>query len=129
VTNVTYENVCIRRTKNPIVMETSYTASPETTGTLIPQYRDVVLRDVRVVDGGRVTLEGYDAARPLGITLDGVTVDTPDKLRLRATNAEVTVGPGPMNLPVAGDGVRVQGTPGTRAAPSCAGRFLPFPGR
>jgi polygalacturonase len=129
VTHVTYENICIRRTKNPVVMETSYTASPETTGTLIPVYRDVLLRDVRVLDAGRVTLEGYDATRRLGITFDGVTFDAPAKVRLRATNADVTVGPGPSSLPIAGEGVRVQGTPGTRPAPSCEGRFLPFPRR
>ena len=135
VTGVTYENVCIRRTKNPIVMETSYTASPETTGTLIPHFRDVVLRDVRVLDAGRVTLEGYDAARPLGITFDGVTFDTPAKVRLRATNAGVTVGPRGTNLAIAGEGVRVEGLSVSKAAtapasaPSCDGRFAPFPGR
>jgi polygalacturonase len=129
VTGVTYENVCVRRTKNPIVMETSYTASPETTGTLIPVYRDVVLRDVRVADGGRLTLEGYDAERRLGITLDGVTFDAPAKVKLAATHADVVVGPGPTNLPITGDDVHVQGTPGARPAPSCDGRFLPFPGR
>ncbi len=129
VTGVTYENVCIRRTKNPIVMETSYTASPETTGTLIPVYRDVRLRDVRVVDAGRVTLEGYDATHRLGIGFDGVTFDMPSKMKLAATNADVTVGPGAMTLPMAGEGVSVTGTAGTRAAPSCEGRFVPFPGR
>jgi polygalacturonase len=129
VTGVTYENVCIRRTKNPIVMETSYTASPETTGALFPVYRDVVLRDVRVVDGGRVTLEGYDATRRLGITLDGVTFDTPAKIKLAATHADVTVGPGPLSLLIAGEDVKVTGAAGTRAAPSCEGRFVPFPGR
>lgn len=132
VTGVTYENVCIRRTKNPIVMETSYTASPETTGTLIPHFRDVVLRNVRV-DSGRVTLEGYDAARRLGIALDGVTFDAPAKVRLRAVNADVTLGAGATNLPIAGRDVTVSGQPvrkdASAGSPSCEGRFVPFPGR
>jgi polygalacturonase len=130
VTNVTYENVCVRKTKEPIFMDTHYSASPQTTGDLVPVFRDVVLRNVRVLDAARVTLDGYDAERRLGITLDGVTFDDLAKLKLRASHADVTVGPRGTNLPVAGDDVRVTGTPVTKdaAAPTtCDGRFAPFP--
>ena len=38
--DVEYRDVCVRRTKNPIEMDTHYSASPQTTGTLIPRFRD-----------------------------------------------------------------------------------------
>ena len=41
------------KTKNVIEMDTHYTASPETTGKLIPEFRDIRLKDVRVLDGGK----------------------------------------------------------------------------
>ncbi len=129
VSNVTYERVCIRRTKEPILMDTHYDASPETTGALIPVFRDILLRDVHVVDGGRITLDGYDAERPLGITFDGVWLGDVAKTKLRASHAAVTLGAGSTNLTIAGDGVRVQGAPLASAVPdgACAGKFAPFP--
>jgi polygalacturonase len=114
----------VRKTKELILMDTHYSASAETTGTLIPVFRDVTLRDVRFVDGGKVTLDGYDATRRLGITFDGVVFDAPDKVKLQASHADVVLGPGAMNLPIAGEDVQVTGTPGTRAPASCEGRFV-----
>ena len=130
VSNVTYEDVCIRKTKEPIMMDTHYSASPVTTGNLIPVFRDVVLRNVRVQDGGRVTLDGYDAERRLGITFDGVTFDDASRVKLEAKHTDLTVGPRGTNLSVAGEDVRAQGQPVQKdaAAPNaCAGRFAPFP--
>ena len=46
-------------------MDTHYTASAQTTGNLIPEFRDIRLKGVRVLDGGNVILDGYDVARPL----------------------------------------------------------------
>ncbi|MBV9878985.1 MAG: hypothetical protein JO180_00740 [Gemmatirosa sp.] len=129
VTHVTYENVCIRKTKEPILMDTHYTASPETTGTLVPVFRDVALRGVHVQDGGRITLDGYDATRRLGMTFDGVTVDDVAKVKWQASHADVTLGAGGTNLLVAGDDVRVQGTPTPppNGPDACAAKFAPFP--
>jgi polygalacturonase len=133
VTNVTYENVCVRTTKEPIFMDTHYSASPQTTGALIPVFRDIVLRDVRVQGAARVTLDGYDAERRLGITFDGVTFDDLAKVKLQASHADVTVGPRGTNLPVTGEDVHLQGMPVQKAAApaaapnACADRFQPFP--
>ena len=65
VHDIEYRDVCIRRTKNVIEMDTHYTASAQTTGSLIPEFRDIRLKDVRVLDGGNVILDGYDASRVL----------------------------------------------------------------
>jgi polygalacturonase len=134
VQGVLYEDVCIRRTKNPVEMDTHYTASEETEGNLVPEFRDVVLRDVRVADGGNLILQGYDAARPLAITFDGVVFDQPAKIKVRASDARVTLA-APLVPPLAITGERVQiVTPVrkdlvSRAANSCDGKFVPFPVR
>jgi polygalacturonase len=133
VQGVTYEDVCIRDTKNPIEMDTHYTASPETEGNLVPEFRDIVLRDVRVVSGGNLILQGYDTARPLGITFDGVVFDQPAKIRVRASDARVTLVTPVSPLVITGERVQVV-TPvrkdvAARPANSCEGKFVPFPVR
>lgn len=113
VTDVTYADVCIRRTKRAIEMDTHYTASPETEGTLIPHFTNVALRNVHVVDATRVILQGYDAAHRLGIRLDGVTFGAPEQVKVEASHAEVAFGPGPVNLgTIAGEDVHVTGFAG-----------------
>lgn len=138
VAGVTYERVCIRRTKDPIYMDTHYSASPETTGTRVPVFRDVTFRDVRIVDGGRVTLDGYDAERRLGLTFDHVVFEQPAAVKVRASHADVRVVPGPLAVPLAGDDVRVTVAPAVAAAAAsgrvpavndCAARFVPMPAR
>jgi len=126
VQNVVYRDVCIRNTKHPIEMDTHYSASPKTTGDLIPQYRDVKLENIRVLDAGLVILEGYDAARPLGLTFDNVIFDTPDAIKVRSSFADVKVGPGRTNLPVS-DGVRLTGMGSDAPSNSCTGKFVPMP--
>ena len=132
VHDVRYEDVCIRNTRNVIEMDTHYTASEKTEGTLIPEFRDILLRDVRVEGKGRVILQGYDATRPLGITFDGVVFSQPEQVTVDASHVVLTRGPHGTNLAVAGEDVRLPG-PGAAvdAAPrSCAERFaVPLPVR
>jgi polygalacturonase len=134
VQGVLYEDICIRKTKNPLEMDTHYTASDETEGSLVPEFRDVVLRDVRVADGVNLILQGYDAARPLAITFDGVVFDQAATIKVRASDARVTLA-SPLVPPLAIAGERVQivtpvrKDPAARAANSCAGKFVPFPTR
>jgi polygalacturonase len=132
VRNVTYEDVCIRRTKNPIEMDTHYTASPETTGSLIPEFKDIVLRDVRVAGGGRVTLDGYEAARPLGITLDGVFFDDPAEIVVKASHARIVLAAGAASgLRLSGEDVAVTTavTAASGSLKACTGKYVPFPKR
>lgn len=128
VHDVEYRDVCIRRTKNVIEMDTHYTASAETTGKLIPEFRDIRLLNVRVADGGNVILDGYDAARPLRMAWDNVVFDTPAAIKVRASHAEIRRGPGPMNLGVSGENVQLTGTSSDAPAIDCATKFVPFPG-
>jgi polygalacturonase len=126
VHDVEYRDVCIRNTKDPIEMDTHYTASPETTGTLVPQFRDIRLKDVRVIGGGKVILEGYDASRRLGLSFDNVHFDDPGAIKLSASHLSLSRGPGPTNLDVTGSDVQVTGTTSEAPANTCTGKFVPM---
>ncbi|HEY2164412.1 MAG TPA: glycosyl hydrolase family 28 protein, partial [Gemmatimonadaceae bacterium] len=127
VHDVEYRDVCIRRTKEPILMDTHYTASPETTGKLIPEYRDIRLADVRVLDGGKVTLDGYDASRRLDIAFNNVVFDDPKAIVLLAQHVSLTQGPGPSNLSLTGEDVKVTGASSDAPPNACTGKFVPMP--
>jgi len=128
VHDVVYEDVCIRHVTNPILMDTHYSfKGPEQDK--IPVFEDIALRNVRILDGGRITLDGFDAAHRLQMTFDNVTGDSPNGLKIAGSHATLTMGPGPVNIKVSGDDVKVLGTPGKGAANACEGKFVPFPGR
>ncbi|HEY9227165.1 MAG TPA: pectinesterase family protein, partial [Gemmatimonadaceae bacterium] len=128
VHDVEYKDVCIRNTKNVIEMDAFYTASPETTGNLYPEFRDIRLKGVRVLDAGRVILQGYDAARMLRMSWDDVYFDQPASIKVMAKNAVIAKGPGPMNLAIAGENVQVSGTASDAPRLDCERKFVPFPG-
>jgi len=129
VHHVVYEDVCIRETANPVMMDTRYSAHASETDNRPPVFRDIAVRDVRVAGGGKVTLEGLDATHRLGIQFDNVVFDDPAQIRVSATQADIVVGPGPFNLKVAGPGVAVSGTSGTASGNACTGKFVDFPVR
>ena len=126
VHDIVYEDVCIRDTKNPIFMDTNYSFTG-TARDLVPDFRDITLRNVRVGGGGKVTLDGFDAAHRLGMLFDNVVFDNPGAIKVTAKDADLTVGPGPFNLPIAGSEVKLTGKPGKAAKNSCEGKFIPFP--
>jgi polygalacturonase len=123
VRNVTYENVCIRNVANPVIITPWYTTF---SGTRLPIYRDIVLKDVHSLTPGWVTLLGLDAEHKLGVTLDNVTIDGMRAAELHAENAEIRMDLRG-NLDLAGNGVTVTGA-GAAAAPlACSDRFPSFP--
>ena len=131
VEDIEYRDVCIRDTKNVIEMDSHYSASPQTTGSLYPQFRDIRLRDVHVLSGTQVILDGYDASRPLEMSVDNVLFDAPGTIAVRAMNATLRTAGAGWNLSVAGQGVQVvaSGAAATSAPVACAGRFVPMPPR
>jgi polygalacturonase len=127
VHDVAYEDVCIRNVTNPILMDTHYSfKGPEQDK--IPVYSDITLRNIRILDGGRITLDGFDATHKLEMWFDNVIGDAPGDLKISGSHAVLAVGPGPMNLQVAGEDVTVTGMRGTGSPNSCANKFVPFPG-
>ena len=127
VEDVEYSDVCIRRTKHPIEMDTHYSASADTAGARIPEFRDIRLKDVRVLDDGQVILDGYDAAHRLAMRWDNVWFDRPTGMRVRAAHATIARGPGPVNLEVPGPDVAVTGAPSESPPNACVGKFTVNP--
>jgi polygalacturonase len=97
VKHVVYEDVCIRDTKVPIYMDSNYSYYGTARGRL-PTFTDIVLRDVWVLNAGKINLDGYDENHKLGITFDNVVFDSPTSNPIRASHADVTLGPGLVNF-------------------------------
>jgi polygalacturonase len=127
VRDVLYQNVCIRRTRNPILMDTHYSFYGRARN-LLPDFRDITLRGVRILGPGKITLDGYDASHPLGIRFDNVTLDHPSRFQIVAQHADITLGPGPVNFRPSGPDVHVSGATGTGRPLACSTAFVRFPG-
>jgi polygalacturonase len=131
VHDVVYEDVCIRNTKNPIYMDTHYTATVSAEQGRIPIFQDITVRKVRIVSGGvdgRLVLDGFDAEHPLKMTFDNVILDAPASIKTVATHATLILGPGPVNFRPEGEDVSVRENPSAAVSPnSCVGKFVPFP--
>ncbi len=132
VQDIVYEDVCIQDTKNPILMDTHYSFRGAEQDKL-PEFRDIVLRNVRILGAGKITLDGFDAAHRLGMTFDNVTLDTPASIQVAGSFADLTFGPGPVNFRPQGQAITI--TPQAQAAKaaintnSCDGKFVAFPAR
>jgi polygalacturonase len=124
VRDIVYEDVCIRDTKNPILMDTDYDHFGKG-GDKPPTFTDIVLRGVRVLGGGAISLKGFDEKHPLGMTFDNVTLDSK---AVTAEHADFTFGPGPVNFLPVGPDVRTHGKPGSGVPNACKGKFVPMPG-
>ena len=85
-----YSDVCIRDTKNPVLMDTHYTASLSPERDRIPTFTGIVLRNVRGLTGGKITLEGYDEQHWLGMTFDNVRLDMPDAIHWQISHTDLT---------------------------------------
>ena len=127
VEDVVYDDVCIRDTKNPIYMDSVYEHVGRDQGNRWPEFTGIVLRDMRVEGGGKITLQGFDERHRLGMMFDNVYFDSPGALQVMAEHAALIFGPGPMNLKVKGEDVKIEGTPGTGTPNACADKFVPLP--
>lgn len=126
VRDVVYEDVCIQNTKNPIFMDSNYTASVGPTHGKYPTFTGIVLRDVRVLTPGKITLDGLDTAHRLEMTFDGVTLA--GAANIIAHHASIIL-QGATNFSPAGEDVAVVSEARGGAAKSCAGKFEPMPTR
>ena len=126
VEDASYVNVCIRHSANPIVLTPHYT---NFAGALSPEYRDIFLRDVRVLTPGYYIFSGLDPQHVLGVSLDNVFAAAVDAPHMLAMDARISLGPALGNLVPAGQNVAVSRVPGSRPGTplACASRFVPFP--
>jgi polygalacturonase len=127
VEDVVYEDVCIRDSKDPVIFDTAYTFPGKAVG-MVPVYRDITLRDVRIAGGGRIQMNGFDATHRIGVRLDGVVaLDELKGYRAGAIHTDLTLGPGPMNFVFTGDDSTVTGKAGRGTVDGCGGKFVEFP--
>jgi polygalacturonase len=127
VQDVVYDDVCVRDSRNPILLDTAY-SFPGKGKDLFPEYKDITFHNVRISGGGKVQFGGLDPVHRVGVKLDGVELtDGPAKYQISAAHADVRLGPGPVNFSVEGEDVKVTGKAGKGSLPSCAGRFVAFP--
>jgi polygalacturonase len=120
VQNVSYTDVCVRNVSSALVFNPYYSSS---TGTLIPNFKNIIVRNVHVLTDTKVLLRGYDATRPLVITLDNVVFDgalTSETYQ----DADITLGPGPVGFTPTGTDVNVTNLPSAAATPrDCTNAF------
>lgn len=124
VRNVSYDDVCIRNTKEPIVIDPFYSTER---GTLVPNFDDITLKNVHVLTPGKITILGADDYHRSRVRFDGVQVDGYAPKLLRAGHARVAVGPGGLSFTPLGEDVQVDGKTGQANSVACEGRFVPFP--
>jgi polygalacturonase len=126
VHDLTYRDVCIRDTKNPLVFTPLYTTFG---GDQLPIYRDIALDNIHIVTAGSYTFLGLDAEHKLGLTLQNVFADDQEHSTWLVKDAEVTIGSKRGNLEPKGEDVTVQQTPDSTAGKplNCDARFVPFP--
>jgi polygalacturonase len=124
VSDVTYSDVCTRQIANPILLTPYYSTM---TGSNIPDYAGITIRSFHALGGGKVTVDGYDAAHPTEITLDNVIVDGVAASDVTAQYANVTLGPGSVNFTPSGTGVTVDRMISGSSQPnSCSGKWVTF---
>jgi len=127
VQDVVYDDICVRGSKAPIDMYTDY-EYPGSATNLLPVYRDIVLRDVRISGGGRIQLSGFDTTHRIGIQFDGVVLlDAVSGYKFNIDHTDLLLGPGPVNFQLTGKDSTARGKPGKRTMPSCSAMFVPFP--
>jgi polygalacturonase len=123
VTGISYTDVCVRNVASPLVFNPFYTSGA--TGTLIPNFQNITLSNVHVLGGGKVRLQGYDATRPLTLTMDNVVFDTAPSIT--ASQAAIALGPNPVNITPSGTGVTVtNAVTGTAAPRDCTNAWVAF---
>jgi polygalacturonase len=132
--DVIYDDVCIRNSPNPITLDTTYSAAGTLKGKSPPTMRDIILHNVRISGGGKITFNGYDRTHRVGVTLNGVLITDAAHYTYLVRHADITLGPEPTNLQlpaglVSSQDSTIAGLPQSGAPASCAAMFVPFPQR
>ena len=131
--DVVYDDVCIRNSPNPVTLDTAYSAAGTLTGNSPPTMRDVMLHNVRVSGGGKITFNGYGRNDRIAVTLSGVQLTDEAKYAYQIAHADLTLGPEPTNLELpAGPALSsldstIAGTPSEGNPAACAEKFVSFP--
>jgi polygalacturonase len=126
VHDVVYEDVCIKDTTNPIYMDSNYSYRGEATDKL-PEFKDITLRNVRIIGPGKITLDGFDVTHRLGMVFDNVHLDSPSAIKFKVDHGEFVLGPGPVNFLPSGEDVKVVNSAAKGSPNGCVDKFVPLP--
>jgi polygalacturonase len=95
VQQISYTDVCMRNVSDPLVFDSYYSSA---TGTFIPWFKDISIRNVHSLTGGKLIFRGWDAAHTEALWLDNVILDTAPS-SINASNVALNFGPNPvMNI-------------------------------
>ena len=124
VQQISYTDVCMRGVSNPLVFDSYYSTA---TGTLIPWFKDITIRNVHNLGSGKLVFRGWDAAHTQALTLDNVVFDVAPS-GVNASNSALTFGPGPVNItPPSGTNVNVTTQiTGTEPPRDCTNAWVTF---
>jgi len=125
VQQVSYTDVCIRNTSNPLVFDSFYSSA---TGTAIPWFKDISIRNVHSLTGGKLTFRGWDAAHTEALWLDNVVLDTAPS-NINASNVVLNMGPNPVTniVPTGTTNVTVnKAISGTAVPLDCTNAWVTF---
>lgn len=138
VTDVVFQNICLRHVRRPIVVNAFYPRQDRTPalargphasgGSSLPVFRDIVFRRIVILGPGRILLAGDSASDPARLRFNGVFAARPRAVSVRARNAKIRIGPAGTNLSLPAAAVRsgrVRAIAGGAAA--CHQQFVPLP--
>jgi polygalacturonase len=130
VDDVEFENICIRGARTPISIgthsgSTGHHEVDATESNKPPQYTDVRLSDVLIEGGGRIGIDGLDAAHRLSVSLHNVVAEPPEAIQTSADHADIALDGADFSF--AGNDVNLSGKPSQGTAINCVDRFVPFP--
>ncbi len=142
VSNVSYENICIRNAQNALLFTTYYSTKmlPANGIPLYPNFHDLLLTNVEIIGNSAAKFQGFqantggfgNAAMPLVMSMKNVVADSPDAITLVASDAKFTLDG--VNLPIrasTADRIEVVGSAQhdltLSRALDCSKAFVDFP--
>lgn len=145
VMNIYYDNICIRDAENALLYTAYYSTRANGSPTLVPNFHDIHLNNVRIQGTSNVVLVGWAEipadtvlgtpvvpAKPLTMWMTNVVADSPDKLSMESSDAQLTLDG--VNLPIlpsADSRVVVNGAATKAVDPTqvvdCSRAFVDFP--
>ena len=127
VQQISYTDVCMRNVSDPLVFDTFYGGN--TTGPLIPWFKDITIRNVHSLTGGKaLVFRGWDAAHTEVLWLDNVVFDAAP-MGINASNVILNFGPNPVTniAPTGTTNVTVnQAITGAAAPRDCTNVWVTF---
>ncbi|MBK4734335.1 glycoside hydrolase family 28 protein [Noviherbaspirillum pedocola] len=141
VSNVHYNNICIKNATNALLFTPYYsTKALPASGPLYPNFHDITMNNVRILGSSGVKLQGFAAntggfgepGNPLTMALTNVVADNPGGISLVSSDAVLTLKG--VNLPLfanTANNVTVNGVSTQAVDPAsvvdCSQAFVDFP--